>query len=522
MNEEERDNIIREIVENGEWNQNPNLIAYMTKKNKVYPIEKIEDVLEYNKYCIGKILQQEGISLEEARSNLLNSLVNIDVINKDYCKEIEENVIDELYYYNKYSSSETGEISQAIQSIIEIMDTATIKDFKTKLQEKHADIENFNFNTVVENSKQELKEISRKNIIEELNYTQEMLNNTKNVNLAHEGENIPIKKLDGQRFTLAITTVMPHCSGIRRKLKLEKDDIIDNMLNRPLNPNNRCTSLINDKMIAHAMSEIQDNELKYAYIPENPSQISICGKHDLSTKNKQDEYGEKHRVSYRSLQNRKANDLIDTTTEEHNEVVLDKVYPRYIVCFDRVSEIAVKKYKKLKEQYEQEGIEQKIEILLIEGKNKYIPQIEEQLEKNMNDVKKEMQETSTLSEETINKYFNKRERNLMLQTIQAINCTSYQDELWNIDENKQKMNQLINILEESSKLLPKDDIGKIDELVAFLLQKANRNSIYRKRFYDHSYVPTINEEKLIKIQEFIQSRLSGEEKNEEKESSRLR
>ncbi len=162
-NEEENDKIIGLLIENGKWKDDPRLIEYVTKKNKIYKIENIEDLLNYNEFCINKILIDNNISLEDAKSNLINSLVNIDCPNKAFRQELEENIIDELYYYKKYKKEEKiaenvdkendDFTDTVINNIINVMDSTNIQEFKDKLYSYHKNIENCNFNALLDKTR---------------------------------------------------------------------------------------------------------------------------------------------------------------------------------------------------------------------------------------------------------------------------------------------------------------------------------------------------------------------------------
>ncbi len=337
-----------------------------------------------------------------------------------------------------------------------------------------------------------------------------MLDSIENAEVKYKGENIPVKVLQGQDFILSMTTAMPNCSKISKvKLGMDKSKIKSNMLNRTLNSNNRCTSIISNKMLAHSMSAIQDDELKYAYVPENISQVSIQGKHDLSTTKKKDIYGNEQRVTNRSTQNRTTKDLINCTTEEHNETVLNNVYPRYILCFDKISEVAVQKYKMLKKQYLEEGIDQKIELLLVPGKSIYIPKIEQSLDENLNYINKEIEETGTISQETIDSFFNIRENNITLQTVQSINSTSYRDDVWNPEKNSNQLTKLLDVLNSVATVIPQEHISKVYSQINFLLDRKDRTSINGTRFYDHCYSQSIDIKKLEIIKEILDNRLDN-------------
>lgn len=162
-NEEENDKIIELLIENGKWKDDPKLIEYVTKKNKIYKIKDVNDILYYNQYCINNILVDNNISLEDAKSNLINSLVNIDFPNKVFRKELEENIIDELYYYVKYKKEkkidknvdkENDDFTDTIiNNIIDVMDSTDIQEFKDKLYNNYNIFGNCNFNAIIDKTR---------------------------------------------------------------------------------------------------------------------------------------------------------------------------------------------------------------------------------------------------------------------------------------------------------------------------------------------------------------------------------
>lgn len=157
-NEEEKSKIIGLIIQNGAWKNDPRLIEYVTKKNKVYRIKNVEDILDYNRYCIDQILTDNNITLEQAKINLVNSLINIDCPKTEYKKELEENIIDELYYYRKYQkqgklSEDKEDFSNIIDQIIGIMDSTNIQEFKDRLYNNYQEIGNYNFDSILERTR---------------------------------------------------------------------------------------------------------------------------------------------------------------------------------------------------------------------------------------------------------------------------------------------------------------------------------------------------------------------------------
>lgn len=221
---------------------------------------------------------KSSVTLKEAKSLLINSLFEIEAPNGDYKEEIENNVIDELYYYRKYRDEQTNgvennpvekEMNDVIDYLIKIMDSKSVQEFKENLSEIYKDLSNYKCDTIFDVVKDRMMDISKKDVVQELQNTKDMLDKQEPTMVQINGENIPVKRLAGEKFVLAVTTSMPKCSSVNRKLNHDEQKIKENMLTRPLNPNNRCTSLVDDSMIAHAKSALTDEELVYAYIPRN-------------------------------------------------------------------------------------------------------------------------------------------------------------------------------------------------------------------------------------------------------------
>lgn len=515
QDENEKDDIIKFLVENNKYKNDSRFIEYVAKKNKVYQIENINenaaDISNYNQYCIDRILSDDSILLSVAKKNLINSLFSINTSNSSYQDELETNIVDEFYYYLKYDkenqfnaeqNDSENEFRMAIQSIIKIFDKDTISEFKNSLYEARNTISQYNFDSILGIVRERMTELAKKDFVKEQQTTRDDLNNSPTYKIQYKGQNIPVKILSGKKFTISATTVMPYCSGVvKSKFNSQEDKIKENMINRPLNPDNRCCYTITEKMIAHPKSALQDCELGYVYVADNERNISsVMGVHDLSTR-KKNVNGVIKRKTAKAIQNRKARDIVAGTTEEHNETVMNGVYPRYIVAFDGISEMALEKYLMLKKQYEETGINQPLEILLIEAQKSYLPQIENELYQNFYNINLEMQKTKSISRKTLDRFFNKRERNITLQTIQAINSKSYRDDVWDPNKNSQMLGQLTDILEKVSVLAPREYIGQVKSQIEFLLDKSSG------MYYDHSYVESINTYKLSNLKQYLDRRL---------------
>lgn len=516
----EQDVVVTTVLKDMSLKSDPRFIEYITKKNKVFIPDSSENVVNYNNFCINQIIEKSDISLEEAKSSLLNSLINFECPEGKYKQEVEENLVDELYYYMKYKSegkfgdldSRTDaekEIDSIIQKLIRIMDSLTIDEFKEQLSDLTFAERSVSFDSIIHIVQSQMSDLSKKDIVRKLQETGTLIDGLQVYYIEYEGQMIPVKYLDGQEFALDCSTAMPFCSYMSRKFNYDEMAITENIFNRPLNKNNRCTSLLSHKMFAHSKSVKPKLEVRYGYIPNSPDNIGLVGNRDLSTV-KRDVSGIQRRVTSRATQNRTFEDITNTTIEEHNEMVLNNVYPNYILGFDEITDIAVKRYMALKELYAREGINQDIEIVIVRGRDKYLPMVEQELDNNINSIIDEINATGTISIETFNRFFNKRERNLTLQTVQAINSSGYRDSLWSDYENYKKLSNLTTILEKVAEVVPRECLGHVMSQVDFLLDRTEDSaSIQKDRFYDHRYTGSLDVDKLKEIKKNIESRISG-------------
>ena len=511
--EEEKDNMISMLIENGNLVNHPSFINYFTKKNKVYTSNKQEDILDYNRFCIEQILNDSEISLEDAKSALINSLFSVVAPFGEYKNEHELNIIDELYFYKRYKeqglievTGDEADIDEAISDLIEIFDcNPTIEDFKKVLADKSKkNLPNIQFDNLYRIILKRMRRFAKKDVIAALQDTENAISQmpTENFTLP-DSSSLPIKILNGQDFSLAITTAMPHCSHMHKERFTSNKDAIELfLLDLPLDPDNICVSFDNQDMVAVPQSASENCELRYAFVPNSIKQLSIMGTHDLSSV-KINAKNRTIRVNKRPTQNRAMDDLVLGTTEEHNEGVMNGVFPRYIICFDSVSDLATKKYKQLKKEYKKRGLNQKIELVLVKNREKYLPSINKKLEDHMEEIRKSLSETHTVTPELYDRFFNKRGRNITLETLQAINSTSYRDSLWNEQENAKKFSMLGDLLKDVLRVIPKEYLGDLQAQVDFLLRK-------NRRCYDHSYFNQLNIEQFETLRQEIQEKITGE------------
>ena len=133
-----------------------------------------------------------------------------------------------------------------------------------------------------------------------------------------------------------------------------------------------------------------------------------------------------------------------------------------------------------------------------------MPKIQIDLDSHFNLINKEIEETGRLSQNTFDRFFNKRERNITLETVQAVNSTSYRDELWNPNYNRQVFIRLQETLKNAINYLPKERLGDIKSQVDFIL---NQTSNSYGNFYDHSPVEQIDRNAFEQLNTMIQNKL---------------
>ena len=98
---------------------------------------------------------------------------------------------------------------------------------------------------------------------------------------SNSGKPVQVKVLSGQQFYLATSTAMPKCSSFTHKILSDRAGndsarrIYDEMLKREIDPNQICTSIVSDKMVAHAASALPDQELKYGFVPDRKENICV-------------------------------------------------------------------------------------------------------------------------------------------------------------------------------------------------------------------------------------------------------
>ena len=364
----------------------------------------------------------------------------------------------------------------------------------------------------------DMAEFSRENMVEGLQRTYRQIENMPNHTvIAANGRPVTAKVLMGEEFYLATSTAMPKCSGRSNKIFREnlpdyykvQSEIYNIMLGTEIIPQEICTSITSDKMIAHAGSALPEQELVFAYVPNTASDISIVATHDMSTSRNK----EGKRVTQVPTTPRSIEDYVSGTTEEHNEAVMSNVYPRYIVCYDKITDIAIAKRDALEAEYKAKGISQPVEILFIDGKGTYIPQIKNSIEQEHAKIRQKL-ESGSFTYQDFADMFERKESNFALRTLQAIHSTSYRRDNWDDTYNRNLLDSMTDIIEKVSEIIPPEKARSLENVVSTLIERSDRKSLYGSRFYEQSYAETIDSYKLEQIQKELMSKIIPYERSQ--------
>ncbi len=515
VSEKEQLDIVEKFVHNKEVVKDPRFVQYMTKKNRPYNTDNIEQILNYNEFCADSILVDPNITLSEAKTKLINGLFNLDVPAENR-EQFEKELVEELYYHKKYFPNSPLYQSEdnIADKISDVLGSSNIADFKDLLFENKHLINMFNTHNLGDKIKSDLIDISKSDIAYNLQKTANEIHSLNSTTVYSEtGRPVQAKVLSGQSFYLATSTAMPKCSSFSNKIFAKEGKnagsvIYDKMLQREIEPNEICTSIVSDKMVAHAASALQDQELKFGFVPESKDAISISAMYDLSSSKK----NSTNRKTNKPITPRGINDFVYGTTEEHNEAVMS-AYPDFIVCYDKITDIAIEKQIAMQEEYNRKGINKKLEIVLVDAKNRYIPQIKNAVLQEHSAIEERIN-TGRLTEEDFNLMFGRHESNFVLRTLQSMHCTSYRNDVWDTSYNVKVLDSMTGILEKISQIVPENKARAVLDQVDILLQRADRNTPYGARFYDHSYAEDIDTEKLNKTRQKLVSKVYPYERGE--------
>jgi hypothetical protein len=518
LSEREQLDFVTDFAKANLIDRNPRCIEYINKKNKPYMASSIDEMIDYKEFCADKILLDRDIDLKTAKRNFINAMFDIDVP-ATYQRQFEKEAENRIYFYEKYlPNSEINQNSGNLIHVISDLNNAkTIDKFKNILFTNKKMINSYNTEYIGHQMENELTDYSRDDFASNLQKTANEIRNKSYTKVSTpDGKNkVDVKVLDGEKFYFANFTAMPKCSAkANRILKDNKtnqqEKLYDEMLNTSINPEQICTSIISSEMLAHAASILPDQELSYAIVPENKNKISIAATHDLSTAKR----GGTIRTTNKTTTPRSIDDFTAGTTEEHSEVVMDG-YPDFIICYDKVTDIAIEKQKKMQQEYNEKGIDKKLDIVLIKSKDKYLPEIKINVMAEHAEIKNKLA-TNSLNLKDFHKMFERPESNFVLRTLQSIHSSSYRDDVWDEKYNRNALNSMTDILDSISQIIKPEYGRAVLNQVDILLERADTSKPgYGKNFYDHNYAREIDSKRLKQIQNRLELKVKPYEKNVE-------
>ena len=516
VSEDTQLDVVQTLATNKEVAQNPRFIEYILKKNKPYLTNNTNEILNYPEYCSSMILVDNNITLRDAKSKFINSLFNIDVP-EEYKTDFEKEMMETLYYYQKYSpnSELQKQCGNFINVVNQICESKNINEFKNLLYNNMKMINYFNTNKIGEKIKEELMDYSKSDMVEKLQQTRVIVENLPSLEILSEsGTPVKAKILTGQKFYISQSTAMPQCSYYTGKTKREnpgneKAKIREAILKANIFRPETCDTIFSDEMVAHAASAFGDQEVKYAYFPESKEDISISAMYDLSSK----KANGKLRVTQKPTTYRSIEDFVAGTIEEHNESVM-KCIPDYIVCHDKITDIAIEQQEALNREYKKRNIDKNVEILLIPTKDVYIPRIKSKIEQEYNYVINKL-ETNNLTLQDFKFMFEKRESNIVTRTLQAIHSMSYRDDVWDITYVDDLIRKMTYVLEETSKIVPPEKSRVVLNQVNLLLERADTTKGFGTRYYDHTYAGCIDVNRLKNCKNILQEKNEPYENNKQ-------
>ena len=206
------------------------------------------------------------------------------------------------------------------------------------------------------------------------------------------------------------------------------------------------------------------------------------------------------------------------TKEEHNEAVMNQVFPRYIVCYDQITDIAIAKKEALEQEYNENGILQPIELVLIKGKENYIPQIKSKIEQEHSTVMQKINSGQYIYQDFA-EMFERKESNFVLRTLQAIHSTSYRDDVWDENYNENLLKSMTDILEKVAQIVPPENARAVEEQVSTVIERSDPKSVYGSRFYDHTYALSIDTQRLENIRKNLLQKITPYEMSQTLNSS---
>jgi len=523
ISEEEQLQAVNIFVNYREIFERLSYIETLLKKNKPYKTTDPYDMIYYIEFCSDKILADPEITLEDAKSNMIHAMFNIDMPPK-YYKKFEKEFLECLYFHKKYipdSELENPKPYDTLGVLRALFESKNIKDFKSILEENKDELKYHNTSYLMNRMRAEIAQVSKKDITEKLQETSEMLENMEGQFVTTStGKVVKAKILDGQDFYIATTTVMPRSGGLIQKVREKHNnnvqetnkEILAIMRQKKVARTEVCTTINSPEGLGNAGAALEEHELRYGYIPNNPRNITLMSTNDMSTL--RDSKG--NRYSAMPSVNRTAHDFVIGTTEEHNEVDMRGLYPRYIFCYDQISDLAMEKQTELEEMYKELGIKQKVEIVLIKAKDKYIPKIKQKVQDEHDCIRQKLA-NNEFSEEDFENMFEKHESNFLIRTLNSIHTMSYRENVLDKKFVVDILESYGDIIEKVSEIVTPEKARTVLNQVNMMLERADRSNKdgYGGRFYDYDYSRFIPQSKLYGIQGRLVNKVMAYEQCEE-------
>lgn len=438
---------------------------------KRFKLNNFEQVKNYNEICDRKILEEfeNTDNVEELRSLILETKIN-NV----------KNLKRDIYYYQKYLGENSKEIETVnlFNELFKTEDKETLLNVYNKINNSK---DEFEFDGILDNIRDELKNISRQDVVEQMSNMQAKICVMDKV----ERDGTNVIDLTGTDFNLLISVIGSMGSPylvelynkqvraynkyleskayplIKKKLDFEKEYKLKKMVKKrfkldPMKNKQRCLSSIDQDFIGHIPSEEfgkekqPDERLILAYFPENENDIYWMGNNDLMTsydKERSDPTRKRvpHKDNFEDLCNLKLKDLNNLTMGNDNEIIVDSL-PGAVICFDNVSNIAKKTAKK-----------HNIPLLYIDTIEQF-KIMQSKIYSYYDELKENISNVKVVSDEMFERAFNDiaKENNIVHRAFKMVHGFCY------LDDDKFPKKEVVEIVERM-KDLTREYIAKCDD-----------------------------------------------------------
>ena len=464
---------------------------------KRFKLDSFEKVKDYQKICDEKIIQEfeNTDNVEELRKLILETKVNNL-----------KNLRRDLYYYKKYLGEEAGEIHivNLFNELLKTDDKETLLKVYNELNNSH---EKFELDETLVNIRQELKDISKQDVVNQMREMQEKINQMETV----QRNGTDVIDLTGKDFNLLISVIgsmgSPYITHwynkqvhtlnrfynyniihniLCRKFDFDNKYTVKRMINKrfkfdPMKNKQRCLSSIDQDFIGHIPShEIEekkqpDEKLILAYFPKSEDDVYLMGNHDLMTiwdKDRSDPTRKRvvHKDNLDDICNLKLKDLNNVTMGNDNEIVVDS-YPGAVVCFDKVSDVAKRTAKK-----------HSVPLLYINTKEQF-KIMQSKVYEYYDRLRDNLSKVDSVNDEMFEEAFNDiaKENNIVHRALKMVNGFAY------LDEKEFPKEETIEIVDKMKDLLKqyisKSNDTQKDKIQNILDEETDKHtSRYNRRF----------------------------------------